>query len=289
MDPAAAEAAVTPRTSAIIPVHLYGSMADIEAISSLSNRHHLAMIEDCAHMHGGQWAGRGAGSWGDVGSFSFQQGKTVASGEGGICLTSDDQLAERIFRYKHIGYAADQRQGQADSGPPAGLMCHNYRATAFQAVILHDQLNTLEERLIRYNKTRDLIEAELADFPGFRIQARGRRATLQGYYGLLCIADEGPLAEVPRPVLCKAIEAEGISAGTTYGPVYHHQLYNMPSDTYRIAEGRCPIAEQLGTERAFSLAHQWLDVDAESARMIGRIFAKIASHATTLVSTAHEK
>ncbi len=283
LDPAAAEAAITPRTSAVIAVHLYGGMADLEAVTALAKRHNLAVIEDCAHMQGGKWAGRGVGSWGDVGSFSFQQSKTLSSGEGGICLTNDDRLADRMFRVKHIGYASGERQGLA-SGPPAGLMCHNFRATAFQALILHNQLGQLEDRLVRYNRTRDIIEAELTDAPGFRVQSRGRKATLQGYYNLILLADEGPLADVPRSLLLEALAAEGLRLGGTYGPVYRHALYNMSAQTYRVAEGRCPVAEETACNRVFGMSHPWLDVDAESARTIGRVFAKVAAHAEDLLS-----
>ncbi|MFA9478774.1 DegT/DnrJ/EryC1/StrS family aminotransferase [Phycisphaerales bacterium AB-hyl4] len=289
LDPAAAEAAVTPRTSAIIAVHLYGGMTDLEAIARVAKRHGLALIEDCAHMQGGKWAGRGVGSWGDVGSFSFQQSKTLSSGEGGICLTNDDRLAERIFRIKHIGYAADEQQGVPGVGPGVGLVCHNYRATAFQAVILHEQLHGIDNRLKRYNATRDIIEAELSNVPGFRVQSRGRQATLQGYYNLLMLADQEPLLDVPRPILLEALAAEGLRVGGTYGPVYRHALYNLPINAYRVAEGRCPVSEETAVDRVFGLSHPWLDVDAETARTIGRIFAKVALNAELLASHAVQK
>jgi dTDP-4-amino-4,6-dideoxygalactose transaminase len=91
-------------------------------------------------MHGGRWDGKGIGSIGDVGSFSFQHTKTMASGEGGMCITNDAAVAERIFRIKQIGYAPGYLPKQAKSGPPQGLLCYNFRATAFQSLILHEQL-----------------------------------------------------------------------------------------------------------------------------------------------------
>ena len=113
MDPAAMEAAITPKTKAIIPVHVYGSTADLEKILAIADKHGIPVVEDCAHMQGGFWNGRGVGSWGKVGSFSFQQSKTMASGEGGICITSDPELAEKIYLLKHIGYSRGVKQGQA--------------------------------------------------------------------------------------------------------------------------------------------------------------------------------
>lgn len=82
IDPVEVEKAITPKTRAIIPVHLYGSMADMDKIMEIARKHNLSVIEDCAHAHGSEWAGKHAGTLGDVGSFSFQQSKTIASGEG---------------------------------------------------------------------------------------------------------------------------------------------------------------------------------------------------------------
>ena len=286
LDPVATQAAITKKTRVIIPVHIFGSMADLEAILVIAKKHKLSVIEDCAHMQGGKWDGKGVGSWGDIGSFSFQQSKTLSSGEGGICLTNDDKLSELIFRVKHIGYDMGQKQGEAATAPPEGLICHNYRATAFQALILKKQLADLPELLKRYNKNRQIIEEQLAAAPGFRLQACGRKATLQGYYGLVFIADQEPLANIPRELLKEALDAEGLAMAATYGPVYSHMLYNMPKDSYRMPEGGCPVAEHQGTDRAFFLPHQWLQVDEEAAAKIGKMFAKVALNAQALMAAA---
>ena len=129
------ETAITSSTKAVMPVHLYGAMADLDEIKGICDKHGLFLVEDCAHMQGGKWNERGVGSWGDIGSFSFQQSKTLSCGEGGICLTNDEKLAELIYRAKHIGYDTAGFQGSANDGPPLGLDCHNYRSTAFQALI----------------------------------------------------------------------------------------------------------------------------------------------------------
>src|SRR5262249_6440092 len=97
-------AARTALPKAVMRVQAYRSMADMDRIMALAKRHGLRVIEDCAHMHGGIWDGKSVGSIGDVGSFSFQHTKTMSSGEGGICITNDGELADRIFRMKQIGY-----------------------------------------------------------------------------------------------------------------------------------------------------------------------------------------
>jgi len=282
LDPQAFEAAITPRTRAVIPVHLYGGMADIEAINAIAARHGIAVIEDCAHAQGGKWNNRGLGSWGAVGSFSFQQSKTMACGEGGICLTNDDDLAERLFRAKHIGYAPATKQGQAASGPPPGLLCHNFRGTEFQAVILQDQLVDLDRLITLYNKNATRLEQSIAGAEGVRPQARGRLATMQSYYTWSVVFDEGPLSDVPLDAILAAAQAEGLGMGGTYGTVYNHTLYNMAPDTYRRAPGGCRVADHVGQSRTAVLPHQWLAADDATIDTIGEILVKLAHNADAI-------
>lgn len=93
MDPHAVEAAITPRTRAIIPVHFAGQPADMDALLAIAKRHGLFVLEDAAHAHGASWRDQPAGSIGACGSFSFQSSKNLTAGEGGIIVTSDDALA----------------------------------------------------------------------------------------------------------------------------------------------------------------------------------------------------
>lgn len=284
IDPKLAEAAITPRTKAIIAVHLYNSMADMDAIMALANKHGLKVIEDCAHMQGGVWNGKGAGSIGHIGSFSFQQSKTVSSGEGGICLTNDSNLAERLYRIKHIGYPDSAAQGGAKSSPPPGLVCHNYRATGFQAIILQGQLELLGERIKTYDRNLKLLASLIDPIPGLRLQSRGRLASPQGAYTATIIADQGTLGQVPRENIAQALVAEGLNHGGSYGSVYKHMLYNMDPSKYRIAAGGCPVSDGIGSDRCFSLAHQWLNAPEETFHTIAKIFKKVADNAESLLS-----
>jgi dTDP-4-amino-4,6-dideoxygalactose transaminase len=174
-------------------------------------------------------------------------------------------------------------QGQADAGPPPGLVCYNFRCTAFQALILRDQLPGLEGLIERYEAAAARIRNRLADVPGVRVQARGREASPQGYYGLVLIFDDGPLAAVPESRLREAMAAEGLPAHGTYGPVYRHMLYNMDASLYRIDGGAtCPVAEAAGTRHAVCLPHPWLGADAKTLDAIATIVAKVAGNAEAL-------
>lgn len=282
LDPKAVEAALTPRTRAIIPVHLYGGMADLEALLAIASKHDLALIEDCAHMQGGKWNGRGVGSWGDVGSFSFQQSKTLSSGEGGICLTNDDELADKLYRIKHIGYPQGTAQGVARTGPPAGLRCHNFRPTEFQAVILRDQLKDLASLIERYNKSAERIDSRLRDISGVRRQAKGRLASPQGYYAYVTVLDEEVFAGLKLNTIAGAIRAEGGVGGGTYGPVYRHLLWNLQESEYRLQAGGCPVADGIGTSRCLVLQHPFLGGTDESVDLLAECYAKVLSQPDAL-------
>jgi L-glutamine:2-deoxy-scyllo-inosose/3-amino-2,3-dideoxy-scyllo-inosose aminotransferase len=282
LDPKAAAAAITSKTAAIIPVHIYGSMANLDEILKLAKRHNLAVIEDCAHMQGGKWNQRGVGSHGHVGSFSFQQSKTLSSGEGGICLTHDAQLAEKIYRCKHIGYPPASRQGGAKSGPPQGLTCFNYRGTAFQALILREQLRKLKGLIARYNRSAERLTEALENSRGLRAQAPGKKASPQGYYAFVVLSDQSPLAEANPYLVRHAISLEGVATGGTYGPVYSHKLFNLRPGQYRIHEGSCPVAEGPAFEQVIVLNHQMLSAPASSIDRIAKILLKVERHAETL-------
>ncbi|MEI6421817.1 MAG: aminotransferase class I/II-fold pyridoxal phosphate-dependent enzyme, partial [Lentisphaerota bacterium] len=284
MDPAKFEKAITPKTKAVIPVHLYGSMADLDQIIKIAKKHKLGVIEDCAHMQGGIWNGRGAGSWGDVGSFSFQQSKTVSAGESGICLTNDDELADRLFRAKHIGYPNGVAQGAAKNGPPPGLRCHNYRGNAFQALILTEQVKGLKKLIDTYNRSAAEIEKTVAGLKGVRVQARGRMANPQGYYCFVLIFDSAPMKNIPLSTIIAALGAEGLGCGGTYGPVYKHLLFNMGKNDYRIDGGSCPVAEGIGTLNSVCISHPVLGNDIKTISKICAIITKVVENHAELVN-----
>lgn len=282
LDPEKVKQAITPRTKAVIPVHLYGSMANLDKIIAIAKAHNLAVIEDCAHMQGGFWNGKGAGTIGDIGSFSFQQSKTMSSGEGGICVTNNDELADRLYRFKHIGYGRGTAQGGAQAGPPEGLRCHNYRCTAFQAVILRHQLMGLQQIIATYERNAAVLKEMLAGVDGVRIQERGVGASQQGYYGMVFIFDRAPMRDIPISTIIAALSAEGMHCSKTYGPVYQHILYNARPSEYRIADGGCPVSEAAGFAHAVTIIHYTLSNSDSNIRKIGEIVKKVVSNVAEL-------
>src|SRR4029077_7928496 len=143
LDVESAGRAITPRTRAIIPVHLAMRFADMDALLDLAAEHQLAVIEDCAHVHGGEYKGKGAGSMGDLGAFSFQSSKIMTAGEGGIVITSSLGAFALVQSIVNCGRASVTDQYKKR------VIGSNYRITEFQAAILLGQLEQLPELAAR--------------------------------------------------------------------------------------------------------------------------------------------
>lgn len=275
MDPAKFEAAITPRTKAVIPVHLFGSMADMDKIIPIARKHGIKIVEDCAHAHGAFWDGKHAGTMGDVGSFSFQESKILASGEGGCCITNDDQLSDRMGRISHIGYHRGAKQGEVSAPPPLGMVCHNYRVTDFQAEILLSQLQHLwQDTLIRAGNA-EFLRKRLNAIPGIRVQSAGRLAAPQSYYVFVTFVDHTHLKENrTREDVIAALNAEGLGIGVSWGNLmYRQRLWTIPESMYRIES--CEIAEMLVTKELMALSLTTLMCPREDLENVCRAFEKV--------------
>ncbi len=156
MDPAALAAAFTPRTRAVIVVHLYGQMADMDAISDVARRHGVPVVEDAAQAHAARWRGRSAGSYGNCGCFSFYPTKNLgALGDGGAIVTDDPQLAERLRRLRQYGWERKYETRDAH-----GM---NSRLDELQAAVLHAKLSHLPAWTERRRVIAARYTAALAD------------------------------------------------------------------------------------------------------------------------------
>ncbi len=290
LDPEQAEAAITPRTRAVIPVHLYGSMADMDAVLALAARHELVVIEDASHAHGGRWAGRGTGTLGRLGSFSFQESKPLAAGEGGAVLTNDPELAQALYRYKHIGYPPGPRPQLApgERYSPPGFLCRNYRATEFQAAILLGQLRTLGRLTRKRSAGADFLHRALAEIPGIRTQAPGRRAAPQSYYMFVITFDGEEFEGIPRDVFLRALAAEGLRAKGLYGSVPRHPLWNVEPKDFRVQAtgadqfGPCCARAVETCARSVAIPHVWLLENESVLERIAAAVKRIRDHAGEL-------
>lgn len=224
-------------------------------------------------MHGGMWRDRGAGSLGDIGSFSFQMCKTMSSGEGGICITSNPELAERLFRIKHVGYPPGTYPTHAPYGPPPGLLCYNFRATAFHPLILHEQLKGLDALLECQGTAVRYLEGRLAACTNIHFQARGKAVTRQGYFGWYMLFDDAAYTDVNIGKLQAALEAEGLPISRPEGPSYNDLLFNLPTGEYRIDQP-CTVTEHV-CERGLWLLHPYLIMDHRVLEKIADAIEKV--------------
>jgi len=250
------EAAITERTRAIIPVHLGFRFADMDAIMEIARRRRLFVLEDCAHAHGGKWRGKGAGSIGHAGSFSFQTGKLMTAGEGGGVITGDIDLADQVIRLANCGRPPRK---ETRSDPALG---HNYRMTEFQAAILLAQL----ERLDGQTELRELntarLEKGLEQMDGVGLLPRDGRITRQACYHYVFKFNTAEFSGVHRDAFVAALKAEGVpSDGRFYEAVYRSSLFDFAAEKYPAwahsrREFNCPVAERAGYEESVWLPHQ---------------------------------
>lgn len=254
IDPAAAEAAITERTRAIVAVHLGSRICDMDRIMEIAGSRSLRVIEDCAHMHGGFWRERGAGSLGDIGAFSFQQSKLMTAGEGGIVLTNDEELATLAHAYVDCG-----RLRPGDEPPKSqGIFGWNYRITEFQAAVLWVQLERLPEQRELRERHKRMLEERIDAVEGVSNLRMDPRITTPSGYGFYFKYDAPACGGVPRDKFVRALRHEGIpSHGAFYEPVYRDALFAW-RDTPVAADYsdvHCPVAERAAYEESVWLPH----------------------------------
>lgn len=252
LDPVRVREAVTPNTKAIIAVHFGGTMCNMEALNQICREHDLHLLEDAAHAQGAEWSGRRAGSFGVAGSFSFQNGKVLSAGEGGMLVTSDADFAEKARSIANCGRIAGQ-----------SLYDHyrigtNFRMSAFQAAVLLAQFERLPEQIALRTANAERLKNLLEDVREIAWQQQA--AITQNPYYLLV----GRINGGRRDGFCQALSAAGVPCT----PFYPHTLYENPA--YRDAVCRimpCPVAEDRIRD-GFWLPHRVLLADEETIQQV---------------------
>lgn len=227
MDPSLIEAAITPRTKAILPVHLHGLMADMDAIMAIARRHGLVVIEDAAQAHGSEYKGRRAGSIGDLGCFSFYPGKNLgAYGEGGAVVTNQPGLARQISLLRDWGQESKYNHV---------LPGYNYRMDGIQGAVLNVKMNYIEAWTearravaLRYDH---LLEKHL-----FQRPARPAHSRHVYHVYAVCLSQ--------RDETFKLLQAAGIGVGIHYPvPVHLQKAYA----NLGYGAGDLPVTESLAS------------------------------------------
>jgi dTDP-4-amino-4,6-dideoxygalactose transaminase len=263
MDAARLEAAITPRTRAIVPVHLFGLVADMDMISAIAGRHGLAVVEDACQAHAAEYRGRRAGSFGH-GTFSLYATKTMTTAEGGLITTDDDHLADWLRLYRNQGmrtrYAFE-------------MLGYNFRMTDINAAIGLVQLDKLERNTTRRRAIAAAYDGAFADLPvRLPVTPEGRTHVFHQY-----TVDIGP----ERDAVLADLREAGV--GVYYPLPVHRQAYIME----RGLHADLPVTDAAAARTIALPMFPGLS-EAELAQVIGAVRAAVGRHvdATTGAATA---
>ena len=246
LDAKAAAKAITPKTKAILPVHLGSNMADMDAIMKLAEKYHLIVIEDCAHAHGAKWLNKGAGTIGDFGSFSLQSSKTLTSGEGGILLCKSPKhaaLAVSIIdcgRPHALGGGGEDLDGYAMQGG-------NYRLSELQAALALIGLERFPGQAKQREEMASYMDESLSEIHGVRVLKRDQRHTTRSFYRYIFAIEPYDFG-LEHDLLCAALSAEGIECWVGYQAMHKYDLFQ-------------PLKSQLAVPNAFPQYFQFDQMD----------------------------
>lgn len=296
ISPDAVAAAITPRTAAIVAVHLHYLMADMDRLTELVAARGLALIEDCAQAHGAVWSGRKAGSIGDVGAFSMQQSKALTCGEGGAVVTGKAEVYRTLqqLRADSRTYAEDRpREGEPYLQSCNEIMGTNYCLSEFHAAVLLEQLAELDAQVAHRDANTRYLLGELAAVKGVSPLRWPEQLDRSSVYELAVERTPDGFAGRPTDVVCAAIGAElGMSVYQTDAPAHLNPMYCPGTNPrWRAMDlpalpgaGGFPAAEGL-QESLIVFHHAALLADRVSMQDVVAAFAKVAAHADDLPTT----
>ena len=227
IDPACVERAITPRTKAILAVHLYGNVCDLDALLDIGRRHGLPVIEDAAEAIGSQHRGRRAGSIGAFGAFSFHGTKTLTTGEGGMFVTSDDALFERVLTMSNHGRARGQtRQFWPDE------VGFKYKMSNIQAALGLGQLERLDELVGKKRQILEWYKERLGGVKG--LQLNPQTSWSHGIAWMSSVVLD-PKRHAPRLEVTRRLKAAGIDTRPFFPPLSSFPMFGGNASFSKVA------------------------------------------------------
>jgi dTDP-4-amino-4,6-dideoxygalactose transaminase len=280
IDPAEIEKAVTERTRAVIPVHFGGQACDMDRIMAIARKYRLTVIEDACHAHGAEYKSRKLGSIGDAGCFSFQSSKNLTSGEGGITITNDRNLAAAVDSLRNVGRVEGGQWYEHHN-----LGC-NYRMTPIQAALLSCQLKRLDEQTKRRDENGRYLSSLLGEIDGISPLTRGHGETRHSYHLFVFRYDATKFNNLPKTEFAEWLAAEGVPAFMGYPrPLYKQPLvqekrffcYAIPPeiDYTRV---HCPVAEKACSDEGVWILQPALLGDRSDMESFADAVRKIQRH-----------
>lgn len=270
LDPEKIRKAITPRTKAIVVVDLFGHPFEADEIMTIAREHDLKVIEDAAQGYGASYYGRPAGTLADIGVFSLNVHKIINCGEGGVCVTNDDELAERMRLIRNHGEEVVKEKGTKNI---VNIIGYNYRMGEIEAAIASEQLKKVDSLVAERVENAEYLSEKLQRFPGITPPIV-RPYVRHGYYGFPIRYNASQIG-IPRDLFVEAMRAEGIPTSIGYvepiylQPLYQHRIaygtcgcpftctYNQES-IVDYAKGLCPVVERMHYEEwiANGLVHK---------------------------------
>lgn len=285
--PESVEKNITSRTRAVMPVHLGGVMADLDALEEICRKHNLLLIQDAAHAHGCQWKGKGIGAYGDFACFSFQNLKLVTPGEGGMILTNNQALMEASRVYINCGRV----HSSFEYAEP--MIGGNLRLPELQAALLKSQFSRYPAQMELRTKNAAILTGGFQQIDGITPVLGDERQTRVAYYRYGIHFESEDFAGISRETFLKAVQAEGIPLAPEGGqPVYRSPLFPWENSRWQRMYGErmdyskllTPVAEKATRDSACRLSHEVLLGDAEAMQDILTAIEKVHQNAAELRS-----
>lgn len=291
MDPGKLEAAITARTAAILPVHIGGSVADLDRILAVAEKHKLPVVGDACQAHLAQWRGRSAGSWGTTGCYSFQLSKNLCAGEGGAILTNDEALADACFGFHNC---CRKRTTARPEAVYRGGRNGNFRMTEFQGALLTSQMQGIAERAEIRSRNAAYLTSLLGEIAGITPAKMYEGCTRHAWHIYMFRYDRQAFAGLAREQFVRALRAEGIPCATGYRPLNKAEFIRdaLHSRPYLRVYGKetidawaerntCPQNDRLCEEAVWFMQNLLLGSPADMEQ-IAEAISKIQKHAGAL-------
>jgi perosamine synthetase len=257
MNPDLLESLITSRTRAIIPVHLFGHPVEMDRVTEIAQRHDLTVIEDCAESHGATWRGRMTGSFGDMACFSFYANKIITTGEGGMIVTNDERVAERLRLLRNLAFMKPRFYHLVPG--------YNFRMTGYQAAMGLVQLAKIDRILKDKRRVAHTYNDLLAGIPGLQLPAELPAA--RNVYWMYAVTVDQEKFGINRDQLAERLAAQGIETRTFFCPM-NQQPFLREQKGYR--DVACPVADRIWQEGLYLPSTNSLD-----GQKIGRIAGAI--------------
>ncbi|TLV00683.1 DegT/DnrJ/EryC1/StrS family aminotransferase [Dyadobacter luticola] len=288
IDPAKIEAKITPRTKAILPVHILGLPCDMDRIMAIAKKHNLFVIEDSCQAHLAEYDHKKVGTIGNVGCFSFQNSKNLPIGEGGALVSNDDKLMDKCFSYQNFGNPYGTAVGSVSTG--AIMQGTKLRFTEYQAAIGIAQMKRLDAQTTTRNENATYLKSLIKDIPGISPYKLYDKVTRGAYHLFPFRYNKEGFKGLSRQDFLKALTAEGVPCSSGYA-VLNTQPFlkdTFDSKNYRKMyskdmldinafneRNKCPLNEKLCNEEAVWFTQNMLLGTKEDMKMIASAIEKI--------------